>query len=334
MNRRVAELTRRWWSGELGRAGTALDVALAPAEAAYRLGTTLRNRAYDRGVLPSERVDIPVISVGNIAVGGTGKTPFTNWLAQRVSARGETPVIVHGGYAADEPELHRTWTPDITVVVDRDRVRAARRAQADGATVVVMDDAFQHRRLGRDLDIVLVSVERWSAAARLLPRGAWREPPAALERADLIVCVRKTPVAARATVLAAMLQDATGRPVMRVHLCAAAWRRDGIPAAPPTGDSLLVAGLADPGLFAANARAAGAKITTEMTFPDHWEYSDEDVARIRDVAADRPVITSAKDWIKLRGRMDAGAAWVLEQDLVVDDGESLLDEALGRALGR
>jgi tetraacyldisaccharide 4'-kinase len=332
MSRRVHEFARRWWGGELGAAGTMLDAVLAPAEAAYRLGTALRNRAYDRGLLASAQADLPVISVGNIAVGGTGKTPFTSWLAKRLEMRGEMPAIVHGGYASDEPELHRMWTPHIPVLVDRDRARAVRRARSGGASVVVLDDAFQHRRLRRDLDIVLVAVERWSEATRLLPRGAWRESSTALQRAGLVVCVRKTPAVEASTRLAAALRRGTGRPVMRMHLHASAWRQGDVPAAAPAGSCLLVAGVADPTLFAANVRAAGADVSTQLLFPDHCEYGAADVQRIVASAAGRAVVTSAKDWVKLRGRIDATRTWVLTQDLEIEEGEALLDAALDRVL--
>ncbi|HEX2165600.1 MAG TPA: tetraacyldisaccharide 4'-kinase [Longimicrobiales bacterium] len=332
MSRRMEDLARRWWGGELGAAGVALDVALAPAEAAYRLGTLLRNHAYDRGMLTSEKAPLPVISVGNIAVGGTGKTPFTSWLARRLEARGEVPAIVHGGYAADEPELHRSWTPHIPVVVDRNRARAVERAHAAGATVAVLDDAFQHRRLRRDLDIVLISVERWSGAARLLPRGAWREPPAALRRAGLVVCVRKTAVEAESAELASAIGRATGQAVMRVYLHASAWRQGDAPSSAPPEQCVIAVGLADHGLFVANARAAGAAVGAELIFPDHHEYDAADVDRIRAAAAGRPVVTSAKDWVKLRGRMDAAQTWVLTQELVVEDGGALLDAAVDGAL--
>ncbi|HSK18934.1 MAG TPA: tetraacyldisaccharide 4'-kinase [Longimicrobiales bacterium] len=332
MSGRMAGLARRWWAGELGVAGTALDVTLAPAEAAYRMGIKLRNRAYDRRMLASTVAPLPVISIGNIAVGGTGKTPFTSWLALRLAQRGERPAIVHGGYAQDEPELHRTWAPEIPVFVDRDRVRAAGRAHAEGASVVLLDDAFQHRRIRRDLDIVLISVERWSDTVRLLPRGAWREPPAALERADVLVCVRKTATVEEAVSVARAVASGSGRPVLRVHLRAAGWQRDGVPAAAPTGPCLLVAGLADPGLFVMNARDAGALVTTELLFPDHHEYDDADAARIRAAAAGRTIITSAKDWVKLRGRVDAAETLVLTQEVVIEEGEPQLDAALGRVL--
>ena len=332
MSGRMAGLARRWWAGELGLAGTALDVTLAPAEAAYRLGISLRNRAYDRGMLSSAVAPLPVISIGNIAVGGTGKTPFTSWLALRLARRGESPAIVHGGYAQDEPELHRTWAPAIPVFVDRDRVRAAGRAHAAGATVVLLDDAFQHRRLRRDLDIVLISVERWSDTMRLLPRGALREPPAALERADLIVCVRKTAPVDEAVSIARAVASVSGRPVIRAHMRVGGWQRDGVAAGAPTGPCVLVAGLADPGLFVTNARDAGAHVTTELLFPDHHEYDDADAARIRAAAAGRTIIMSAKDWVKLRGRIDTAEALVLAQEVVIEEGEPLLDAALGRVL--
>jgi tetraacyldisaccharide 4'-kinase len=332
MSRRFAELARRWWSGELGAAGTALHIALAPIEAAYRLVTGLRNRAYDSGMLSTAAARVPVISIGNIAVGGTGKTPFTSWLAVRLEARGQRPAIVHGGYAADEPALHRAWTPHIPVFVDRDRIRAVQQAEAAGAGVVLLDDAYQHRRLRRDLDIVLVSVERWSAVGRLLPRGPWREPPAALVRAGLIVCVRKTPAVEASASLAASLSAITNRPIVRAHLRPATWQRGGVPAEAPSGPALLVAGLADPTLFSANVRAAGIAVTTEMMFPDHHEYSAADIERVREAAHGRAIVTSAKDWIRLSGRLDPAQTWVLTQELVLEEGEALLDEALERVL--
>ena len=329
----IESIARRWWNGELGAMGSALDVALAPAEAVYRFGTRMRNRAYDSGILGAVSAPLPVISVGNIAVGGTGKTPFTNWLARRLRQRGEQPAIVHGGYAADEPELHRIWSPDIPVIVDRDRPRAVSAARHAGASVAVLDDAFQHRRLRRDLDIVLVSVERWTSAARLLPRGPWRESPAALERAGLVVCVRRTPAAEASRKLAAHLHGLTGRPVVRVYLRADAWQQDGTPMASPAEASLIVTGLADPELFAANAKAAGAQVADALTFPDHHDYDEGDIERIRRTAGSRPVVTSAKDWVKLRGRLDAACMWVLTQEVIVEEGQSLLEEALDRVMG-
>jgi tetraacyldisaccharide 4'-kinase len=323
---------RRLWGGDLGTAGRVIDAALLPAEALYRVGIALRNHGYDRGLLRSNRADMPVISVGNIAVGGSGKTPFTHWLAVRLQQRGEHPVIVHGGYAEDEPELHRQWSPDVPVIVDRDRVRAARRARALGGSVLVLDDGFQHRRLRRDLDIVLVSADRPGVADRLLPRGPWREPAEALQRAGLVVCVRRTADADASAATLRQLERHAHRPVVRARLRAERWCRNEAEVAAPNDEAVLVAGIAEPGLFAENARAAGAAITTELLFPDHHAYTTEDVALIEAAALGRVVVTTAKDWVKLRTAFDPAQVWVLEQDVEIESGEPLIDAALDRVL--
>src|SRR5689334_7985793 len=101
--RSLHDFANRLWKGELGAAGAALDVAMAPAALLFDATSTVRNVLYDAGAIASVRVDVPVISVGNIAVGGTGKTPFTAWLARTLRERGLAPTVLHGGYADDEP---------------------------------------------------------------------------------------------------------------------------------------------------------------------------------------------------------------------------------------
>lgn len=354
MKASLHEVARRWWAGELGMAGTVLGVLLAPAEAAYRVGVAVRNGAYRRGLLAERRAAVPVISVGNIAVGGTGKTPFTHWLATRLQALGQTPAIVHGGYADDEPALHRAWSPEIPVIVERDRVVAAQRAVADGASIIVLDDAFQHRRLHRDLDIVLMSAERWTHATRLLPRGPWREPRSGLRRADLLVVTRKTASAAEAVRVADGLAVLTEAPIVHVHLRAAGWRlataaplppgttSGSAPAtgnavrtdraAGPTTPALLVSGVAEPDLFVENARAAGANIAGILTFPDHHAYSGADADRIRTAAAGGPVVTTEKDWTRLERWFGGDAVWLLRQDVIVESGAQTLENLLQRVL--
>jgi tetraacyldisaccharide-1-P 4'-kinase len=179
---------------------------------------------------------------------------------------------------------------------------------------------------------VLVSVERWSDRVRLLPRGPWRESPAALRRADVVVCVRKTAVESASARLAESLRVLSGRLVMRAFLRASAWQRSGRPAGPPEGDVLMVAGLADPELFAAGVRATGIDVGTELTFGDHHEYDANDAARIIRASAGRPVVTSAKDWIKLSRLIDPDRLWVLTQEMIIEEGEALLDAALARVL--
>jgi tetraacyldisaccharide 4'-kinase len=323
---------RRWWAGELRGAGALLSRLLAPAELTYRAGISLRNRGYDRGLLRVHRVGVPVISVGNLAVGGTGKTPFAHWLAMRLKERGHVPAVLHGGYAEDEPELHRRWSPDIAVIVERDRVAGARRARQAGATVVVLDDAFQHRRLHRDLDIVLVAAERWQGQARLLPRGPWREPRGSLRRAGLVVCTRKRAPAAAAATAAAEAGAIAGRPVVRVHLRRGDWRSGSGTDGAPAGPVLLVAALAEPAIFNADARAAGADVADTMTFPDHHAYTDADGAAIRHRSAGRMVVTTEKDWTKLDRLLDPDRTWLLTQHIVIEAGGDALDAELDRVL--
>lgn len=332
----MSTLARRLWSGELGAAGTVLGALLVPPAAAYASAVALRNRAYDAGMLRVERATVPVISIGNVAVGGTGKTPFSNWLARRLLERGRKPALLHGGYAADEPELHRRWDARIPVIAGRDRVRGAAEAVRGGADVIVLDDAFQHRRLARDLDIVLVAAERWAAPRRLLPRGPWREPASALRRADLVVVTRKTAPAAAAAAAAAEIGGQSGRPVARAYLRPAGWRRvspeAGSAASGPAGGVVLVAGIAEPDLFAVNAREAGADVAAQVFFPDHHEFSDADVARVTETAAGRPLVTTEKDWTRLQRRLGTAEVWVLGQDVIVEDGLALLDSLLDRVL--
>jgi tetraacyldisaccharide 4'-kinase len=336
MNDRLFELTRRWWSGDLGRAGKLLHGALAPAEAAYRAGVALRDQAYGRDLLEVRRATVPVISVGNVAVGGTGKTPFAHWVAVTLRDRGRRPAILHGGYADDEPELHRQWSPDIPVVAEKDRFAGAERAVDGGADALVLDDGFQHRRLHRDLDIVLISAERWDDDAHLLPRGPWREPRKALRRADLVVVTRKAAPGDAALAVANAVRALSRRlPVATAHLRPAGWRapNSGTGAVPPPpGPALLVSGLAEPGLFAASAIQAGAEVGGELVFADHHAYVEGDVARIRASAAGRPIVTTEKDWTKLRHWLGNERVWVLVQDVVIESGRDTVLELIERTL--
>jgi tetraacyldisaccharide 4'-kinase len=331
------DLARRLWGGQLGHTGSVLRLVLAPAEAAYRGAVHARGLAYDHGVLAVRRVAVPVISVGNIAVGGTGKTPFTHWLARHLQARGRVPAILHGGYAGDEPMLHRKWSPSIPVVVGRDRVAGAMRAVAEGADVIVLDDGFQHRRLHRDLDLVLLAAERWAPKLRVLPRGPWREPVSALHRADLVIVTRKTAsLRSRDAVLREL--DALGLRTAAVHLRPSGWRPAGHPAGEPAPVSapaepaLLVCGVAEPTLVAGSARAAGADVAAVLAFGDHHDYSEADARHIGEVAAGRCIITTEKDWVKLESRLAGMRVWLLTQEVVVEHGADSVEALLTKAL--
>ncbi|HEX8906837.1 MAG TPA: tetraacyldisaccharide 4'-kinase, partial [Longimicrobiaceae bacterium] len=256
----------RWWAGEAGAAGTALDIATLPAEWLFRAGASARNAAFARGWIAAEWVDVPVISVGNIAVGGAGKTPFAAWLVVRLREWGRKPGIALRGYGEDEVMLHRELNPGVPVAAAARRVEAARELVAAGCDVVVLDDGFQHRRLARDRDLVLVAVETWEQSPRLLPRGPWREDVPALARADVIVLTRKSAGAARAQEVASeMSRVAPGKPIAICHLAperlVPLQGGDALPLASLAGrDVLAVAALASPAPFFDVLREAGAKV--------------------------------------------------------------------------
>ena len=172
-----------WRSNHIG--ARVARVALAPIAAVYRAGVSL-DGAFTRVREPA----LPTISVGNLTVGGTGKTPMAAWIVGELSAMGVKPSLVLRGYAGgDEVEVHRHLNPGVPVIANPDRIAGVAEAQKQGANVAVLDDAFQHRRIARVSDIVLISADAWDGdvgQVRLLPAGPWREVGSS--RVDLQAC--------------------------------------------------------------------------------------------------------------------------------------------------
>src|SRR5690606_725715 len=326
-----ARWVERWWRGEAGWPGAVLDWTMAPAELLFRGAVRFRGWLYDRRVLAVRRVGVPVGSVGNIGVGGTGKAPVVRWLVGELRRRGATPGVLHGGYAMDEPELHRRWYGELPVVANRDRFAGAARAIEAGATVLVLDDGFQHRKLHRDLDIVLVAVESWTGVPRLLPRGPWRESPAALARANVVAVTRKTAGFDDARRVAGELAGFAGHDrIVHLHIRPGRWVRWGTAgdgdAAP--AEAIAVAGIARPDLFVENAAETGVHVSEVLVFPDHHDYGPEDWSRIQAAAAGKPVVTTEKDAVKLGPLANDTELWYLEQEVGVEAGAERLFEHL------
>jgi tetraacyldisaccharide 4'-kinase len=327
------------WYGEssgarLGRA------ALWPAEQLYSAAVRLRGAMYDRGVLRTMEAPVPVLSVGNLTVGGTGKTPVAAWAVSQLRERGAHPAVVLRGYGDDEPRVHELLNPDATVVRDANRVRGARTAQAAGADCVVLDDAFQHRRIARTADWVLVSAERVSRTTHVLPAGPLREPPAALGRADLAIVTRKTATLERAVAVAERIESAAHTPAAIVHL---------------TPDSLVdahegtrralehlrgarvvaVAGVGEPEAFFTQVRELGARDVRSVAFRDHHAFTAADVARLLHFAASADaVVCTLKDAVKLAPQWPARVAplWYVSQRAVIERGAHLLNASLALVL--
>lgn len=325
---RASEALLTAWASD----GAAARV-LAPLGWVYGGLMRVRNAAYDVGMLRRTATGVPTISIGNRSVGGTGKTPVSAWVADAIRARGGRPGIVLRGYGDDEPEVHRRLVPDAVVVADPDRVRGAARAVAAGATAIVLDDAFQHRRVARDLDVVLVAAE-WVGSARCLPAGPWREPVAGLARADLLLVTRRTASADAAAALAASLSARWGVSSAVAYLAPGEVRAvEGPAVLPSAGQRILaVSGIGAPGAFADQLRRSGA-VVDAMPFPDHHAYTPADVrAIVARAEGTTAVVCTLKDAVKLASLWPAGAPglWYLSHTVRFEVGEAVLTAALDR----
>ena len=324
----------RIWESSSG-VGRLVRAGLTPASWAYGAIVAARNAGYDRGWLRSRDLALPAISVGNLTVGGTGKTPVSAFIAARLSALGQKPAIVMRGYGSDETLVHARLNPGIPVFRGADRVAGAFHARAAGCTVVVLDDAFQHRRAGRDADVVLLAADL-DGTVRLLPAGPWREPLSSLARATLVMVTRKDASIGRARdLMARALRHAPGAPGAIAHLAPdrlVDWRsgdfRD--PATLAGERVLAVAAIGDPHAFSAQLVETGASVEL-VAEGDHHAYSAQDAASLaRRAAGVDAVICTLKDAVKLGPvwPREASPLWYLSQRVVVEDGAPELDRIL------
>ena len=318
-----------------------LSAALLPAAWLFGAAASLRRRAYGAGWLPRHRAPVPVVVVGNIYVGGTGKTPVVMAVVRALAARGWRPGVVSRGYGVrvgrsprmargtadpallgDEPALIARET-GVPVAVHPDRPRAVRALLAahPDTDVVVSDDGLQHLALARDLEIV-VQDERGVGNGRLLPAGPLREPPARLRTVDLVVTRRATPPATEppAAPAAPALQPdaavpgwpAAGRAVeMWLQPQAVVRQSDGLSLAPEEFAARFAgrpvaaaAGIGRPRQFFDSLARAGIAVDTALALPDHYAYRRNPFAGI---AADAVLVTS-KDAVKCRA-LDEPRLW-------------------------
>jgi tetraacyldisaccharide 4'-kinase len=282
-------------------------LALLPVSGLWRGAMAMRGLAYRRGWIAVRDLPLPSVAVGNLTVGGSGKTPIAIWIARHYLARGLRPGILLRGYGGDEVLVHQHSAPGAVVVADPDRAAGAERALANGAEVLVLDDAYQRLDVRRDLNVLVMSAETTRAVRWPLPAGPWREGWTALDRADVVVITRKRAPLEAAFDLMRQLQSRVDRPIAICHL--ALRHLEGLvsgtrhPAAALAGKRVVAAsGIADPDAFVAQTKATGAAVQV-ATWKDHHDYRDEDVAWLAHAArrADHVVVTE-KDAVKLRDR--------------------------------
>jgi tetraacyldisaccharide 4'-kinase len=309
----------------MGAAGAVLSAVAAPLEWVYAAEVRRRDLRYR--ATPGARVEgLGVVSVGNLAVGGTGKTPVAAWAVRLLAEAGAHPVLLSRGYGEDEILLHRRWSPTVPVHASADRLAAAQTAREEGADVAVLDDGFQHRRLARDVDVVLLAAED-AFPGRMLPRGPYREPAAALARAHAVVVTRRNAPAAAATALAREIyRRHPAVPVAVLSLLPGDWSTlAGEPADAPEGAVLAAAGVARPETFrrqVAEATGYGVSDVELVAFPDHHAFTAADARALRRRAGTRTLVVTEKDAVKLEAQADAlGSVRVLGVRLKWEAGE-------------
>lgn len=342
-----------------GQGGLGLTVARAllrgPA-ALYGAVAAARNACYRRGWLKSRSSPVPVISIGNVTAGGTGKTPMVAWLARLMVIHKMRPAILSRGYGRDptsglddENEMLARRAGDIPIVVNPNRVEGAERAVREHhANVLIMDDGFQHRRLARDLDVVLIDALLPFGGGHILPRGLLREPLHGLRRADFLILTRSDLVekGRREEIKRCLAELAPDAPVACCKTQVAGLR------ALAGGDAPLsrlregrwgaFCGIGNPEAFRLTLRQQGCRLEFFRAFPDHMRYRDSDLRALRECARRREclgLVTTEKDAVKLHALTDreqssAPPLYTLQVKMDFTHGSPSLTAAILEVLGR
>lgn len=325
-----------WWTWPLA----------LPAGLLYRALVLLRLGLYRRGWLRAVPSPVPVIAVGNLTVGGAGKTPLVRALVRLAVDAGLRPAVQSRGYGrrtradlqrvrlgdgspadpvaiGDEPAMLALAEPDTPVYIGARRVAAVRLAWAwERPDVIVADDAYQHLRLGRAGNVLLIDAERGLGNGRMAPWGPLREPASQWRRADVIVLTKAN--LGDADALEQQLRQRWGVtvPILRCdHVAAGLERLDGAARLPPSAvagrEVALISGIAQPRGFERLLASLGARVGTHLAGADHQVYDGDALAGVEAlldeaVGGDVLVVTTAKDAVKLRGRVaHPDRLWVL-----------------------
>ena len=296
---------------------------LLPLTPLYAVGMALRNYCYSKKIFSSEKFPVPVISVGNITAGGSGKTPCVEMLANILLSKGFIPGIVSRGYkrksaglivvsdgknisvtaeaSGDEPMQVAKKFPRAIVVVAEDKAEAARRAIALGAECIILDDGFQRRDVARDCDIVLCGDELAANNNLLLPAGNGREPLASLRRATIVLALESKRDSAQKNI-----SRYTSAPFLFFSIApeklTAPFTNQSPELSSLKGKSLLaLTGIANPNRFIATLRSLRGNITGHQAFPDHYWFTEIELKQAVALAQqlNAAIITTEKDWMRI-----------------------------------
>ncbi len=315
----------------------------------YRLGVWGRNLAFDRGWKASIRAELPVVSVGNLTTGGTGKTPCVELVVRFLQSLELRVAILSRGYGSeagrnDEAMVLEENLPDTPHLQGADRVALAQTAFEElESEIVVLDDGFQHRRLKRDFDLVLVDATNPWGHGYLLPRGLLREPISSLKRASAVLmtrCDQATPEVLQTIrdqvkryAPQAPLAESIHRPACWANASRQTLDLDALQGRPVAG----FCGIGNPDAFRQTLTSLGMSIADWRVFPDHHPYLRQDVESLRDWANRQPenavVVTTQKDLVKLRiDRLGDRELWSLRIQLHLTSGQEALEDAMRRML--
>ncbi len=318
----------------------------------YGVGVWGRNKLFDWGWNTIERVGVPVICIGNLTLGGTGKTPCVEYVARFYRQREKQVAILSRGYGAggggsgrnDEAMLLEENLPDVPHLQSPDRAMAARLAIEElDSEVLVLDDGFQHRRLHRDLDVVLIDATNPWGYGYLFPRGALREPVSGLKRAHAVMITRADRAAKEEI-------EAIQRRVLRVKQLPISLTRHApielIGTEGRTGSLeelrgrpvAAFCGIGNPEAFRQTLADLGANVTEFRSYADHHNYTRQDVDDLRQwterLPNDAVIATTQKDWVKLRiGELAGRLLWAVRIGIEFLDGCTQFDELLAKVIG-
>ncbi len=321
------------------------------ASVPYGWAAMIRSGLYDRGLLPICRVGVPVISVGNLTAGGTGKTPIAALLCQRLAHLGCRPALISRGYRAaadgsnDEKRVLELLVPGTPHMQQPDRVAAARKLldmqPGQSPDVIVMDDGFQHRRLHRDLNLLLIDATCPFGFGAMLPRGLLREPLSALCRADAVLLTRAN------LVTEVELQRIRQRlleiaPALNDRILCVSFVPHGFRDAAGNRRTLnefqgqpifLMTAIGNPEAFRATCLQAGLSVAGQRWFPDHHHYTLTDLTAVQEEAQAKQavsVVTTLKDLVKIREGSGRFLALDIEATLPLPEDNRCLDDLLQR----
>ncbi|MDG2384611.1 MAG: tetraacyldisaccharide 4'-kinase [Pirellulaceae bacterium] len=342
-----AEAFRAIVSGE--KRGPAANVArglLGIAEYPYAWAMQIRNRRFNRGNARIDRVEVPVISIGNLTLGGTGKTPMVGWLARWFRQQGVRVSIVSRGYGAqpsssnDEAKELEARLPDVPHLQNPERYHAARIAIDELDTqLILLDDGFQHRRLHRDLDLVLIDATEPFGYEHVFPRGMLREPLSGLQRANAVILTRCNLVDKKqiATIRAEVMRLAPQATWIEVGHKATELRSSSgrcLPLDQFAGKSVTAfCGIGNPTAFRQTLEAHQLMVSDFRVFPDHHAYSRDDIQNLtswsQHSSAQQAVICTHKDLVKIAAdRLGQHPLYALIIDLTIQHGGDQLEHLL------